>query len=59
MIKTESPKSKYQVGLFRISGIFVLGSAVLVGVSVLSKLHQVADGVASKSRAKESGQTEG
>jgi len=32
---------------------------VLVGVSVLSKLHQVADGVASKSRAKESGQTEG
>ena len=59
VIKTESPKSKYQVGLFRISGIFVLGSAVLVGVSVLSKLHQVADGVASKSRAKESGQTEG
>ena len=59
VIKTESPKSKYQVGLFRISGIFVLGSAVLVGVSVLSKLHQVADGVASKSRAKESGQAEG
>jgi len=58
VIETESAKSKYQVGLFRISGIFVLGSSVLAGVSVLSGLHKVARGAASKSHSEEGEQTE-
>ena len=58
VIETESAKSKYQVGLFRISGIFVLGSCVLAGVSVLSGLQKVARCAASKSRSEEGEQTE-
>ena len=58
VIETESAKSKYQVGLFRISGIFILGSCALAGVSVLSGLQKVARCAASKSHSEEGEQTE-
>ena len=58
VIKMESPKSKYQVSLFRISGIFILGSGALIGVSVLSGLNYAAGHLRSTYRSKEDEQTE-